>query len=259
MPAFGAPAFPWHCGKGYRELTVMFDTPKFTPHEAGTWRGSDIAAAAISVARSTLRVHMLATSAGSSYSQVRTARAAPLPADAPFTGRHRPEGRVGHRPTGYLLAPPEPEPDAPEVEPEELESPPDALAPDCFCVLLEAAAPVPPLSRQSFGICARLAYFDSSQRESLRAVCFLVLVSDEAPLAPAVAPLAVPEPLEPDVEVSALPLVEPLPLMLEPLVPEAEEPFAAPLDIEEPEVPLPEALLDGEALLADELGDDELP
>lgn len=141
---------------------------------------------------------------------------------------------------------------------------PDALAPDCFCVLLEAAAPVPPLSRHSFGICARLAYFDSSQRESLRAVCFLVFVSDEAPLVPA-APLDVPEPLsvaplDPEVEVSALPLVEPLvPAVPLPLMVALEEPFAAP-DIDEPEVlPLPDALPDGEALLVDELGDDELP
>jgi hypothetical protein len=40
----------------------MPDAPEAVPHEAGTWRGSDMAAAATIVARSTRLVHMIATS-----------------------------------------------------------------------------------------------------------------------------------------------------------------------------------------------------
>lgn len=64
MPAFGAPALPV-ASCCYRN--ALIDTPwDIRPafHEAGTWRGSDIAAAATMVARSNRRVHMLVSSGG---------------------------------------------------------------------------------------------------------------------------------------------------------------------------------------------------
>jgi hypothetical protein len=44
------------------ELTAIWELPNPAFHEAGTWRGSDIAAAATIVASSKRRVHMFVTS-----------------------------------------------------------------------------------------------------------------------------------------------------------------------------------------------------
>ena len=51
-------------------------------------------------------------------------------------------------------------------------------------MLLEAAAPVPDFSRQSFGINSRLEYFEASQRASLRAVFFFDVLSLELDVVP---------------------------------------------------------------------------
>lgn len=50
--------------------------------EAGTWRGSDIAAAATMVARSKRRVHMLVSSGGLPNPQVTHHSVAPMPVDS---------------------------------------------------------------------------------------------------------------------------------------------------------------------------------
>ena len=66
------------------------------------------------------------------------------------------------------------------LEPDELDDAPapaepldDALSPpDCFCVLEVAAAPVPDLSLQSFGMLALFGYLLASHLSaSLRATC----------------------------------------------------------------------------------------
>src|SRR5688572_10462073 len=87
----------------------------------------------------------------------------------------------------YLPVPPEPAlPDEDEpLAPEE----PAPLAPeeppDWPCVLLTAEAPVPDLSKQSFGIALREAYLASSQRASFCAACdflsFLSLIAVPLP------------------------------------------------------------------------------
>ena len=65
MPAFWTPAFR-ECresrGVQRSEDEEALTSAKLTFHdEAGTWRGSDIAAAATIVASNTLRVHMVAS------------------------------------------------------------------------------------------------------------------------------------------------------------------------------------------------------
>src|SRR5690348_8710862 len=71
------------------------------------------------------------------------------------------------------------------LEPEELdEEPAEPLdeplsPPDCFCVLEVAAAPVPDLSLQSFGMSALFGYLLMSHLSSLRATCLSGVVDVE--------------------------------------------------------------------------------
>ena len=80
MPAFRAPAFVY-CGCQRSELATWGAT-KPTFQEAGTWRGSDIAAAATIVARSTRRVHMFAASNELSKRYLTHSAALEMPADS---------------------------------------------------------------------------------------------------------------------------------------------------------------------------------
>jgi len=111
--------------------------------ESGTWRGSDIAAAATIVTRSTRRVHMSASRLNLSNYYLTHAGKAKMPADSCRC--------VG---LGWRLRRTKP------------------YLPDWPWVLLTAAAPVPDFSRQSLGISFRFGYFDASQRPSFWATCF---------------------------------------------------------------------------------------
>jgi hypothetical protein len=68
-----------------RYRSALIETPwaaRPVVHEAGTWRGSVIAAAATMVARSNRRVHMLVSSGGLPNPQVTHRRASSMPVDS---------------------------------------------------------------------------------------------------------------------------------------------------------------------------------
>ena len=135
------------------EFDATCEEPNPTFHDAGTWRGSDIAAAATIVNSSSRLAHMIRPLRKivrlSGYRQDHGANAS--------RGRSAASASAGNlrRTNPYLLL--EPDELDEELEPAPPEAEPEALSPpDCFCVSLTCAAPVPPFSLQSFGRSALL-------------------------------------------------------------------------------------------------------